>query len=44
MATRLSMPGAENHLHPDITLEKLSDIANHMSDNEFAERMVKAAI
>lgn len=37
-----SLPGAENYLRPGITLEKLSDIANQISDNEFAERMVKA--
>jgi hypothetical protein len=37
-----SLPGAVNYLQPDMTLKKLSDIANKMSDNEFAERMVKA--
>jgi hypothetical protein len=33
---------AENYLRPGVTLEKLADIAHQMSDNEFAERMVKA--
>ena len=37
-----SMPQAESYLQPNVTLEKLDDIANQMSDNEFAERMVKA--
>jgi transposase InsO family protein len=37
-----SLADPENYLQPDVTLEKLSDIANQMSDNEFAERMVKA--
>ena len=37
-----SLQGAENHLQSGVTLEKLSDIANQISDNEFAERMVKA--
>jgi hypothetical protein len=37
-----SLPEAENYLQSGMTLEKLSDIANQMSDNEFAERMVKA--
>ena len=32
----------ENCLRPGITLEKLGAIASQMSDNEFAERMVKA--
>jgi hypothetical protein len=33
---------AENYLQPGLTMKKLDDIANQMSDNEFAERMVKA--
>jgi len=33
---------AQNYLRSVVTLETLDDIANHMSDNEFAERMVKA--
>ena len=33
---------AENYLRPGVTLEKLADIDHQMSDNEFAERMVKA--
>jgi transposase InsO family protein len=33
---------AENYLRPGITFEKLETIANQMSDNQFAERMVKA--
>ncbi len=37
-----SMSQAESYLQPSVTLEKLDDIANQMSDNEFAERMVKA--
>jgi len=37
-----SLPNAESYLRPGETLKKLSDIANQMSDNEFAERMVKA--
>ena len=37
-----SLPNAESYLRPGVTLKKLSDIANQMSDNEFAERMVKA--
>jgi len=36
------LPQAESYLRPGITLEKLGTIANQMSDNEFAERMVKA--
>ena len=38
----ISMPQAESYLYPGVTLEKLSTIANQMSDNQFAERMVKA--
>jgi len=37
-----SLPEFENCLRQGITLETLNDIANQMSDNEFAERMVKA--
>jgi len=37
-----SLPRAESYLQPCVSLEKLSDIANQMSDNAFAERMVKA--
>jgi transposase InsO family protein len=37
-----SLPRAKRYLRPGITLEKLGTIANQMSDNQFAERMVKA--
>jgi hypothetical protein len=37
-----SLPQAESYLCPGVTLEELSAIANQMSDNQFAERMVKA--
>jgi hypothetical protein len=37
-----SMPEAERFLQPGVTIKMLDDIANQMSDNEFAERMVKA--
>jgi len=37
-----SLPEAQSYLQPGVTLEKLDDIANQMSDNVFAERMVKA--
>lgn len=37
-----SLPGAQSYLRPGITLEKLDAIACQMSDNKFAERMVKA--
>ena len=37
-----SLPRAESYLRPGVIMEKLDDIANQMSDNEFAERMVKA--
>ena len=37
-----SLPEAENSLQPGVTMKTLDDIANQMSDNEFAERMVKA--
>lgn len=37
-----SLPGAASYLRKGVTMVKLDDIANQMSDNEFAERMVKA--
>jgi len=37
-----SLPEAQSYLRPGITLEKLDAIASQMSDNKFAERMVKA--
>jgi len=37
-----SIPDAQGYLRPGVTQEKLDDIANQMSDNEFAERMAKA--
>ncbi|MDD5435694.1 MAG: hypothetical protein PH343_09730, partial [Nitrospira sp.] len=37
-----SLPRVETYLRQEITLEKLDAIAKQMSDNEFAERMVKA--
>jgi len=37
-----SLSQAESYLRPGITLENLEAIANQMSDNHFAERMVKA--
>ena len=37
-----SLPEAESYLRPTITFEALDAIANQMSDNQFAERMVKA--
>jgi hypothetical protein len=37
-----SMPQVETYLRPGITLAKLDAIANQMSDNQCAERMVKA--
>jgi len=37
-----SLPGAQSYLRPGITLEKLDAVASQMSDNKFAERMVKA--
>ena len=37
-----SLPDAQSYLQPGVTMKKLDDIANQMSDNEFAERMVKA--
>ncbi len=37
-----SLPQAESYLRPGVTFEELDAIANQMSDNQFAERMVKA--
>ena len=37
-----SLPQAESYLRPGVTFEQLDAIANQMSDNQFAERMVKA--
>ncbi|MBA7477610.1 hypothetical protein ES707_13022 [subsurface metagenome] len=37
-----SLPQAESYLCPGATLETLDAIANQMSDNQFAERMVNA--
>jgi transposase InsO family protein len=37
-----SLPQAESCLRPGVTFEKLVTIANQMSDNQFAERMVNA--
>jgi hypothetical protein len=37
-----SLPQVETYLRPGITLDKLDAIANQMSDNKFAERMVEA--
>jgi transposase InsO family protein len=37
-----SVTQAESYLRPGVTLEKLETIANQMSDNQFAERMVNA--
>ena len=37
-----TVPRAESYLRPGLTLEKLGTIANQMSDNQFAERMVNA--
>ena len=37
-----SLHQAESYLRPGITLDNLEAIANQMSDNQFAERMVKA--
>ncbi len=37
-----SLPKAESYLRPGVTFETLDAIANQMSDNQFAERMVKA--
>jgi hypothetical protein len=37
-----SLPEAQSYPKPGVTLQQLDDIAHQMSDNEFAERMVKA--
>ncbi len=37
-----SLPQVESYLCPGVTLERLDDIAHQMSDNQFAERMVRA--
>jgi len=37
-----SLTQTENHLRPGVTFERLEEIANQMSDNQFAERMVNA--
>src|SRR4030042_1183241 len=37
-----SLPLAKSYLRPGVTLARLDDIARQLSDNEFAERMVKA--
>ena len=37
-----SLSEAQSYLKAGVTLQQLDDIANQMSDNEFAERMVKA--
>ena len=37
-----SMPQVETYLRPGITLDNLDAIASQMSDNQCAERMVKA--
>jgi hypothetical protein len=37
-----SLPEVQSYLKARVTLQQLDDIANQMSDNEFAERMVKA--
>ena len=37
-----SLPQAESYLRRGVTFEKLETIANQMSDNQFAERMVNA--
>ncbi|MFA5186723.1 MAG: integrase, partial [Patescibacteria group bacterium] len=37
-----SLPGSERYLTPGVTFAQLDAIADQMSDNEFAERMVKA--
>ncbi len=37
-----SLPEAESYLRPGMNFEKLETIANQMSDNQSAERMVKA--
>jgi hypothetical protein len=36
------LPEAASYLRQGVTMEKLDDIANQMSDNEFAEWILKA--
>jgi len=38
----MSLPQVETYLRPGITLDNLDAIASQMSDNQCAERMVKA--
>jgi transposase InsO family protein len=37
-----SIPGIEHYLRQDVSLDKMQSYADQMSDNNFAERMVKA--
>lgn len=37
-----SFPQVESYLRPGVTLEKMENYAKQLSDNQFAERMVKA--
>jgi hypothetical protein len=37
-----SLPDVESYLRPGVTLEKMETYAQQLSDNQFAERMVKA--
>ena len=37
-----TIPKTESYLRSGVALEKLGTIANQMSDNQFAERMVNA--
>ena len=37
----MSIPGIENYLRQDVSLNKMQNYADQMSDNNFAERMVK---
>jgi Integrase core domain len=37
-----SIPQVENYLRPGVTLQKMETYAQQLSDNQFAERMVKA--
>ncbi len=36
-----SVSQAESYLRPGVTLEEIGTVAKQMSDNQFAERMVK---
>jgi len=38
----ISLPNAQSYLRHDVSFEKLDAIASQFSDNQFAERMVKA--